>query len=155
MSDVKNTEEQHEETAHSESNADKVQEELRDSVHKVWLAGLGAVALAEEKGGEFFKGLVERGEGFEAQGKERLDEVRGKVNEARTKAKDQATSTFDKVEERVDDAVNSAMRRMGVPGRDEIATLTKRVEELTRVVEQLRPTPAAGADESAAEAKAN
>lgn len=121
----------------------KVQEELKESVHKIWLAGLGAVALTEEKGSEFFKGLVERGESFKIKvpGEEQLKEVKEKLSGARDKAKERAGSTFDKVEGKLDEAVSAAMRRLGVPSRDEIATLTKRVEELTRVVEQLRPVP--------------
>ncbi|MEM1182666.1 MAG: phasin family protein, partial [Acidobacteriota bacterium] len=46
------------------------------------------------------------------------------------------------VEERLDDAVGNALNRLGVPSRDEIATLTRRVEDLTRVVEQLKDQPA-------------
>lgn len=121
----------------------KVQEELKDSVHKIWLAGLGAVALTEEKGSEFFKGLVERGESYKIKvpGEEQLKDVKEKLTGARDKAKKKAGTTFDKVEGKLDEAVSAAMRRLGVPSRDEIATLTKRVEELTRVVEQLRPAP--------------
>lgn len=121
----------------------KVQEELKESVHKIWLAGLGAVALTEEKGSEFFKGLVERGESYKIKmpGEEQLKDVKEKLTGARDKAKKKAGSTFDKVEGKLDEAVSGAMRRLGVPSRDEIATLTKRVEELTRVVEQLRPVP--------------
>jgi len=121
----------------------KVQEDLKESVHKIWLAGLGAVALTEEKGTEFFKGLVERGESYKIKmpGEEQLKEVKEKLTDARDKAKERAGSTFDKVEGKLDDAVSGAMRRLGVPSRDEIATLTQRVEELTRVVEQLRPAP--------------
>jgi len=35
---------------------------LRKSAHDVWLAGLGALSLAEEEGGKLFKALV-RGRG--------------------------------------------------------------------------------------------
>ncbi len=59
----------------------KMQDELKDSVHKVWLAGLGAVAMAEEEGSKFLKNLVDKGEAYEARGKERFDEVKGKVTE--------------------------------------------------------------------------
>ena len=31
-----------------------IQEDIMDSAHKVWLAGLGAVAMAEKEGGKFF-----------------------------------------------------------------------------------------------------
>ena len=36
----------------------------------------------------------------------------------------------------MDEAVSGAFKRFGVPTRDEIATLSKRVEELTRLVER-------------------
>ena len=65
----------------------KVPEELKESVQKVWLAGLGAVALTEEKGTEFFKNLVERGESYEFRGKEQYTDLKEKVTGAREKAK--------------------------------------------------------------------
>lgn len=115
----------------------QAQDEIKESIHKVWLAGLGAVAMAEEEGTKFLNSLMEKGESYESRGRERFDEVRDKVDDATGKAKERAESTFDKVSERFDDAVSAALRRLGVPGRDEIAALTQRVEELTKVVEQL------------------
>ncbi|HEX9732271.1 MAG TPA: phasin family protein [Thermoanaerobaculia bacterium] len=116
----------------------KLQEDLKESVHRVWLAGLGAVAMAEQEGSKFLKNLVEKGEEYEAKGKERFSDVKEKVEEARGKARERAESTWEKVGDRFDETVAAALRRLGVPGREEIATLTRRVEELTAVVEQLR-----------------
>ncbi len=132
------------------SNEKKIQDELKDSVHRVWLAGLGAVATAEQEGSKFFKTLVEKGEAYESRGKERLEEVKDKVEGAADKAKGRAETTWDKVGEKFDDSVAGALRRLGVPSREEIATLTKRVEELTAVVEQLRPAKKTSAKKSAA-----
>lgn len=101
-----------------------VQEDLKDSAHRVWLAGLGALAAAEEEGGKLFKKLVEKGEKLESRGKERLDE-----------AKDKAGDVWTEVEKKMDDAVTKALHRIGVPSRDEIRNLTKRVEELSAKVE--------------------
>ena len=123
--------------------AKKVQDELKDSVHKIWLAGLGALATAEEEGSKFFRGLVDKGEDYEKRGKDRIEDLRGQVEGAADKAKNSAESTWERLEERFDDSVASALRRLGVPSREEIATLTKRVEELTGVVEQMRPKKAA------------
>ena len=117
----------------------KFQDDLKDNAHKIWLAGLGALAAAEEEGSKMFKNLVERGEGFESRGRERFDEAKDKVEDATEQVKGRAESAWDRVESRLDDAVTAALGRMGVPSRDEIATLTKRVEELTAVVEQLKP----------------
>ena len=45
--------------------------ELKESVHKIWLAGLGAMSVAEQEGSKLFKNLVEKGEQYESRGKER------------------------------------------------------------------------------------
>ena len=119
-----------------------LREELSQSVHKVWLAGLGALSTAGEEGTKLFKNLVEKGEAYEKRSRERLDdvasEVKAKVEGAADKARGSAESTWDKVESKVDQSVSDALGRFGVPSRDEIATLTKRVEELTAVVEKLK-----------------
>jgi poly(hydroxyalkanoate) granule-associated protein len=121
------------------------QTELRNNAHKIWLAGLGALQAAEEEGSKLFKNLVERGETFESRGRQRYSEVKDRVEDVTEKARDRAESTWDKVESRLDDAVSSALGRLGVPSRDEIATLTRRVEELTALVERLQPADAAPA----------
>ena len=112
----------------------KVQEEVRESAHKIWLAGLGALAAAEEEGTKIFNTLVEKGESYESRGKEELSKVRDKVEGAFGKAE----SSLDKLGDAFDDKVASAVKKLGVPSRDEITTLTKRVEELTLKVDQLK-----------------
>lgn len=104
----------------------KLPEELKESAHKIWLAGLGALATAEEEGGKIFKKLVEKGEGLEARGKETLEDAKTKV-----------TNVWDEVEGKVDEKVTAALHRMGVPSREEIQKLTKKVEELSKKIEQL------------------
>jgi poly(hydroxyalkanoate) granule-associated protein len=117
----------------------EIREELGQTVHKIWLAGLGALSSAGEEGAKLFNTLVEKGETYEKQGRQRFDDVRGKVEEAAGAARDRAGSTWSKIETKVDESVSAALARLGVPSRDEIATLTKRVEELTAVVEKLKP----------------
>lgn len=122
----------------------KIQDEVKDSAHRIWLAGLGALAAAEEEGSKLFSRLVERGKGFEADGKEQF-----------AKAKKKAEKVYEDVTETVDDKVTAALHRLGVPTREEIKRLTKKVEELTAKVEQLKPKAAAAAadDEKKAPAK--
>ncbi len=128
----------------SESKTKKTASELRESAQKIWLAGLGALTVAEEEGNKLFKSLVEKGTEFEAQGREKAREaagdVRGRVEETAEKVKSEASTLFSKVDAKIDDAVASAVSRAGVPTRDEIGTLTRRVEELTQLVEQMRET---------------
>ncbi len=116
----------------------KLQDDVKDTAHRIWLAGLGALAAAEEEGSKLFSRLVERGRDLESRGKVEVDKV---VDQAKTKAGD----TWSDLGTKVDEAISSALHRMGVPTREEIRTLTQRVEELNAKVEQLRPrvTPAA------------
>ena len=113
----------------------KMYDEMFDSAHKIWLAGLGALAKAEEEGTKVFHNLVEAGEQFEARGKKRFTLVKGKVQEAR----DAAEKEIEKLGETLDDKVANAVQKLGVPSRDEIQRLTKRVEELTAKVDKIKP----------------
>lgn len=119
-----------------------VQEELKESVHRIWLAGLGALAAAEEEGTRLFTRLVDRGRDVEAKGKVEVDKVKAEVEKMKAKAE----NTFEDWGSRFDDALTTALHRLGVPTRDEIRNLTQRVEELNAKVESLKPrvTPAAG-----------
>lgn len=122
-------------------------EAVQESLHKVWLAGLGAVARAEEEGGKVFKNLVAKGQDYERRGRSQIDRLVSQVEAGAGKAREGAASTYERVESRVDELVSGALHRSGVPSRDEIAILTRRVEELTRMVESLKsgstPAPAA------------
>ena len=120
----------------------KVQDELKESVHRIWLAGLGALAAAEEEGSKLFSRLVDRGRDVESRGKVEVDKVKENVDKFKAKAE----STFESWGEKFDERLTSTLHRLGVPTRDEIRNLTQRVEELNAKVEQLKPrvTPAAG-----------
>ena len=117
-----------------------VQEEIKESVHRIWLAGLGALATAEEEGGKIFSRLVERGRDVESKGKVEVDKM--KVDAERFKAK--AESTFETWGDKFDEKLTATLRRLGVPTREEIRNLTQKVEELNAKIETLKPrvTPA-------------
>ncbi|MDX1502354.1 MAG: phasin family protein [Thermoanaerobaculia bacterium] len=112
--------------------------ELRESAQKIWLAGLGAVAMAEEEGEKLFSSLVERGESFERRSKKRMKEVQEKVEDRVEEARDKAESSWSKLEDTVDEKIAAALKRLGVPTRSEIQKLTKRVEELTLKIDGLK-----------------
>jgi poly(hydroxyalkanoate) granule-associated protein len=123
------------------ANEKNVQEEIKESVHRIWLAGLGALAAAEEEGGKIFSRLVERGRDVEAKGKVEVDKM--KTDAERFKAK--AESAFEAWGDKFDEKLTATLRRLGVPTREEIRNLTQKVEELNAKIEQLKPrvTPAA------------
>lgn len=130
-----------------ETNTEKnVQDEIKESVHRIWLAGLGALAAAEEEGSKLFTRLVDRGRDVESKGKVEVDKMKTEVDKMKTKAENTFETWGDKLGEKFDERLTAALHRLGVPTRDEIRNLTHRVEELNAKVEQLKPrvTPAAG-----------
>ena len=123
----------------TKQKAKKLPEEVRESASKIWLAGLGALATAEEEGSKLFKNLVKKGEEVESRGKEEIGRFRDLVTEVRGKA----GRAIEGVSDRIDDQVAAALARLGVPSKDEIATLSSRVEELSKLVEKIKaPKPA-------------
>lgn len=111
---------------------------LREGAHDIWLAGLGAFALAGEEGGRLFKSLVKKGEGLEKENKGRINKLAGRVEGRIEGLRGEARSAVAMVRTPIEAGMTSAMHRLGVPTRKEIANLTKRVEELTRVVAKSR-----------------
>jgi poly(hydroxyalkanoate) granule-associated protein len=126
-------------------NEKNTQDDLKDSVHRIWLAGLGALAAAEEEGSKLFSKLVDRGRDVESKGKVEVDKVNEKVRSGVDKAKAKAESAFENWGEKFDEKLTSALHRLGVPTRDEIHNLTKRVEDLNSKVEHLKPRTAPAA----------
>lgn len=121
----------------------KVQKDVLESANKIWLAGLGALSVAEEEGSRLFNTLVKKGEGFEKRGKKQLAKVQSTVEEQVENVVDKADSAFGRVGKGFDAKVADTLNKLGVPSRMEIQKLTKRVEQLTKTVESLNKKPAA------------
>ena len=110
--------------------------DLKDSLHQIWLAGLGAFATAEEEGGKLFRSLVKKGRTYEKSVKIPIDKaaktVKGTVKDVRSKA----GKTMRRFETALDDHVDAALTRIGVPTQKEIATLTRKVDRLTKKLDE-------------------
>lgn len=109
---------------------------LKDSAHNIWLAGLGAFSLAGEEGSKLFQQLVEKGGELEQANKARISQLAEKVEGLKGDAKEAAK----KMATPVENTLNAAIQKLGVPTREEIVTLTKRVEELTKAVAKAKTT---------------
>ena len=110
-------------------------EPLTESAHRIWLAGLGALATAEKEGSKLFRDLVAKGETFDASVQTPVRSARGKVRETIEGVRDRAGKTVERLESAFDDRVQDVLHRLGVPSRDEIASLASRVERLTNAVD--------------------
>jgi poly(hydroxyalkanoate) granule-associated protein len=109
---------------------------VKDSAQQIWLAGLGAFAKAQEEGGKVFDALVKEGESIQARTRKMTDEkiavVAGK-----------AVGTWDRLEQVFEDRVARALGSLGVPSKKDIEKLSRRVVDLTAVVQGLTEQKAA------------
>lgn len=109
-------------------NKDDRLEDLKTSLEKVWLAGLGALAQAEKQGGKLFKTLVKKGKKYEVLIPIAGDAVKDSVKAARKQAND----AFQGMETAFDRQVKAAMKRAGVASKKDIDALKKEIERLKK-----------------------
>ena len=100
---------------------------LVEAVHKVLLAAVGAVAMAQDEIEDFVNKLVERGEIAEKDGRAMIRDLR----EKRKKKEVQA-------QEAVDTRIEELMERMDVPTKSDIEALSAKIAELSEKVDQLK-----------------
>jgi len=117
---------------------------VRDFARQIWLAGLGAFARAQDEGGKFFETLVQEGQAVDARMKKTANEqtelmksgvetVKDKVEGIRGKA----SGAWNKLEEVFQTRVARALRRLGVPAREDIQQLFQQVDLLSKNIQEL------------------
>lgn len=108
---------------------------LIDTAQQIWTAGVGALARAQGEGTDLFENLVKKGMKLEAKTRQlangKVDVVRGAVEGRVENVREKATDTWDRMEKVFEDRVSQALNRLGVPTREDLTSLTKRVESLT------------------------
>jgi poly(hydroxyalkanoate) granule-associated protein len=103
---------------------------VKESAQQIWLAGLGAFAKAQEEGGKVFDALVKEGAIIQAKSRKVTDE---KIAEVAGKA----AGTWDRLEQVFENRVARALGSLGVPSKQEIDRLSKRVAKLSAAVQAL------------------
>lgn len=98
-----------------------------DMVRKVLLAGIGAVALAQDEIEDFVDKLVERGEIAEKDGRKLVREVMDKRKKEAEKAEDEVSKRIEEI-----------LDRMKVPNKADIETLGDKIAALTKKVDELK-----------------
>lgn len=102
-----------------------------EAVRRVLLAGIGAVALAQDEIEEFVAKLVERGELAEAEGRKLVKDVL-------ERRKAQLKEESHKAEGYLDRRLEALVARMNLPTRAEVAALQQRIAELAQKIEELK-----------------
>jgi poly(hydroxyalkanoate) granule-associated protein len=101
---------------------------------QVWLAGLGAMAKAQEQGSKAIEALVNDGLAFQrksqAEAQQRLHEATERLSHMATDFGQQTTGRVDKLEHLFEDRVAKALHRLGMPTLLDIQMLSDRVAQL-------------------------
>ena len=139
--------------AQVKSDDKQLAEAVRSSAQQIWQAGLGAFAKAQAEGGKVFAKLVKEGTELQKRTQKMANGKVSEVSETVSRMADnvgkQAAGSWDKLEQVFEDRVSRSLKSLGVPSRDDIQTLTKRIEELSKAVASL-----SGKKNSEANAKA-
>lgn len=118
-----------------QDQAERLTRTLSESAQQIWLAGVGAFGRAQAEGTKLFEALVKEGLSLEQTARKiaggRAEEVRGAVESRVGQARERAADTWDRLEKVFEDRVQRALVKLGVPGREDLAKLSRRVEELT------------------------
>jgi poly(hydroxyalkanoate) granule-associated protein len=102
-----------------------------ESARKVFLVGVGALALVQEEVSTLAEKLVERGEKMQ---KERVGQF-NKMVEARRKESREATK---KAEQEMEKRIEQILHRLNIPTSTDIQTLNTKITTLSRKVDELK-----------------
>ena len=121
----------------SEENGKSVPEIMADQVK-------GVVDRAQEETGKLMESLVKESEKLRDQtlkrAEETVHEVKGRMDEMRgmvTGVRNKATDALDNLEQIFEDRVSRALKRLGVPTRDDLRGIAHRLEEINDRIKAL------------------
>jgi poly(hydroxyalkanoate) granule-associated protein len=107
-----------------------------DQARAMWLAGLGAVSLAQKRSGTLFTALTSEGEEFQTRTQKLAQTLRSdarkQVKGAITPVKTNAKKALQTVAATVQQGIANALATLGIPSKSDIAELTTRVTALSR-----------------------
>jgi poly(hydroxyalkanoate) granule-associated protein len=117
-----------------QARAEHLSRSLVESAQQIWMAGVGAFTRAQGEGSKLFEALVKEGMNIEQTTRKlaggRVEAVRDAMEGHVGVVRGRATDTWDRLEKVFEDRVQRALNRLGVPGREDIADLTARVDAL-------------------------
>lgn len=106
---------------------------LATGARNLFLAGLGALSVAEEAGTQVFNMLVAEGKSWEQARAERTRQAANTMKRMR----EEGAGAVASVESRVRNEVDQVLERVGVPTKDDMTSLRKEVNDLSEKVDRL------------------
>lgn len=120
-----------------ETNDAGVQSVVVDNVHKVFLVGLGAAAMAQDELVNLIEKFAEQGEQTEQKVRESLSEMRDNRKNQAEEAKQKAGDVNKKAEEEMKNRMEGALNRFNIPSRNEIKALDEKISTLSEKIDDL------------------
>ncbi|MCB1634905.1 MAG: phasin family protein [Xanthomonadales bacterium] len=115
---------------------------VRVSAQELWLASLGAASLVRKQSASLYDSVVNESTSLRQRGVKLVQSVGGELRQrfdaAFGRALNVANDNYAFVESKVGEGVGRVLGRMGVPSRDDIVELSKRVAELSKQVKLLQ-----------------
>tara|TARA_R110002020_G_scaffold48837_8_gene139178 strand:- start:56 stop:739 length:684 start_codon:yes stop_codon:yes gene_type:complete len=140
-----------------QARAEQVSRSIVGSAQQIWMAGMGAFHRAQGEGSKLFEALVHEGMSIEQNTRKlatgSVDAVRDAVEDRVGVVRERAVDTWDRLEKVFEDRVQRALNRLGVPGREDLAELNKRVHELNGELRKISRPAAAKAGKAPAARK--
>ena len=114
-----------------------------EATRKLWLAGLGAVSIAQKQSAKLVETLVDEGEQFRTRGEKYVtgvsrdvrraaDDAQKRVKSFVTPIRKRAEQTVRRFEGVVTERLGELLGRFGVPSKTEVEELSERVGTLNR-----------------------
>jgi poly(hydroxyalkanoate) granule-associated protein len=116
-------------------------DEVTGQAREIWLAGLGALQRLEDEGDKVFETLVERGKQYEDKRRDQIEDATENLRDRQQEFAEDVTERLDdatkSVEQAVSEALSSTLGQIGVPTRDEVRGLSRRVGQLSKKLDAL------------------
>jgi poly(hydroxyalkanoate) granule-associated protein len=109
-----------------------------DSLRRMLLASIGAVAMTFDEAEGLVGRMVERGELAQKDGQKLLTQLRGRVNPRGVKAELDVEQRMEKVGERIEHGVEEVLSRLNIPSKRDIEDLSARIAQLSARIEELK-----------------
>ena len=117
---------------------------LLDTVHQIWLAGLGAASKASQGAPRLMEDLVSEGARVHADARGAAEKaLRGLLESVQTsitarvgEARGQATETLNNLEKIFQTRVHRALAQLGVPSAEEVESLSRRIDTLNAKIDK-------------------
>lgn len=132
----------------AKKNKNSLPKDMQEATQNVFLAGIGALSVAEEEGSKLFKKLVKKGKKYDGEARKEVEQMRkqvegqvGQVKKDVDQQADKVKKTIDTQVDRVRKAADTQVDKVRKVADDTFSTLEQRVQEALTVALQTLGIP--------------